>query len=50
MWDSETLWEVMCVMLHNMIVEDECDGSAHTNDFEKPENMFSSRNKMQSML
>ena len=39
-WDSDTLWHIMnCyVMLHNMIVADEHDGSAHTNDFEKPNN------------
>jgi hypothetical protein len=36
MWESETLWQLMtcCVILHNMIVEDEGDGVAQTNDFE----------------
>ena len=38
MWESETLWRLMtcCVILHNMIVEDEGDGVAQTNDFEAP--------------
>ena len=38
MWESETLWQLMtcCVILHNMIVEDESDGVAQTNDFEAP--------------
>ena len=38
MWESETLWQLMtcCVILHNMIVEDEGDGVAQTNDFEAP--------------
>ena len=36
MWKSETLWQLMtcCVILHNMIVEDEGDVVAQTNDFE----------------
>ena len=35
-WDSETLWQLMtcCVILHNMIVEDEGDGVNQTHDFE----------------
>ncbi|XP_073355315.1 uncharacterized protein [Aegilops tauschii subsp. strangulata] len=39
MWESETLWQLMrcCVILHNMIVEDEGDVVAQTNDFEAPE-------------
>ena len=38
MWESETLWQLMtcCVILHNMIVEDEGDGVAQTHDFEVP--------------
>ena len=38
MWESETLWQLMtcCVILHNMIVEDEGDGVAQTHDFEAP--------------
>ena len=38
MWESETLWRLKtcCVILHNMIVEDEGDGVAQTNDFEAP--------------
>ena len=38
MWESETLWQLMtcCVILHNMIVEDEGEGVAQTNDFEAP--------------
>ena len=38
MWESETLWQLMicCVILHNMIVEDEGNGVAQTNDFEAP--------------
>ena len=37
LWDPETLWQVMTcyVILHNMIVEDEGEGAARTNDFEK---------------
>ena len=33
MWESETLWQLMtcCVILHNMIVEDEDDGVASPN-------------------
>ena len=36
MWESETLWQLMtcCVILHNMIIEDESDGVAQTHDFE----------------
>ena len=36
MWESETLWQLMtcCVILHNMIVEDDGDGVSQTNDFE----------------
>ena len=35
-WESETLWQPMkcCVILYNMIVEDEGDVVAQTNDFE----------------
>jgi hypothetical protein len=38
MWESEILWQLMtcCVILYNMIVEDEGDGVAQTNDFEAP--------------
>ena len=38
MWDPETLWQVMtcCVILHNMIVEDEGEGAARTNAFLLP--------------
>ena len=38
LWDTEILWQMMtcCVILHNMIVEDEGEGAAHTNDFDKP--------------
>ena len=38
MWKSETLWQLMicCVILHNMIVEDEGDDVDLTNDFEAP--------------
>ena len=38
MWASETLRQLMkcCVILHNMIVEDEGDGVAQTHDFEAP--------------
>jgi len=38
MWKHETIWQLMtcCVTLHNMIVEDEGDGVARTDDFEKP--------------
>ena len=37
MWESET-WQLMtcCVILHNMIVEDEGDGVAQTHDFKAP--------------
>jgi hypothetical protein len=37
MWDLETLWETMtaCVIMHNMIVEDEGDDIRNV-DFEKP--------------
>ena len=33
MWESETFWQLMtcCVILHNMIVEDEDDGVASPN-------------------
>ena len=36
MWESQTLCLLMtsCVILHNMIAEDEADGVAKTNDFE----------------
>ena len=36
MWDLEVLWQVMtcCVILHNIIVEDEGEGAART-EFEK---------------
>nr|XP_020177431.1 uncharacterized protein LOC109762965 [Aegilops tauschii subsp. strangulata] len=36
MWESETLWQLMtyCVILHNMIVENEGDGVDQTHDFE----------------
>lgn len=36
MWESETLWQLMtcCVILRNMIIEDEGDGVAQTHDFE----------------
>ena len=36
MWESKTLCQLMscCVILHNMIVEDEGDGVAQTHDFE----------------
>ncbi|XP_020200492.1 uncharacterized protein [Aegilops tauschii subsp. strangulata] len=45
MWESKTLCQLMscCVILHNMIVEDEGDGVAQTHDFEAPENKFKSR-------
>ena len=38
MWESETLWKLMtcCVILHNMIVKDEGDDVARTNNFEAP--------------
>ena len=37
-WEVETLWQLMtcCVILHNMIIEDEDEGAAYTHDFEKP--------------
>ncbi len=36
MWKLKTLWQLMtcCVILHNMIVENEGYGAAQTNDFE----------------
>ena len=36
LWDAETLWEVMttCVIIHNMIVEDEDDEVCHALDFQ----------------
>ena len=39
MWEPKTLWQLMtlCVILHNMIVEDEGEGAAaRTHDFQKP--------------
>ena len=38
MWESETLWRLMtcCVILYNMIIEDEGDGVVQTSDFEEP--------------
>jgi hypothetical protein len=38
MCESDTLWQLIScsVILHNMIVEDEGDGVAQTNDFEAP--------------
>ena len=42
MWKLETLWQLItcCVILHNMIVEDEGEGSALTHDFDKPEDQI----------
>ena len=36
-WDPKTLWEVMiaCVIMHNVIVEDEGNGVRNTAYFEK---------------
>ena len=38
MWESKNLWQLItcCVILHNMIVEDEDDGVAQTYDFDAP--------------
>jgi hypothetical protein len=36
-WEAETLWQLVtcCVILHNMIIEDEGEGAARTHDFKK---------------
>ena len=37
MWKAETLWQLMayCLVLRNMIVEDEGEGAARMHDFDK---------------
>lgn len=39
-WEPETLWEVMstCVIIHNMIMEDECN-QAHNLDSDYVESL-----------
>ena len=45
MWESETLWQLLtcCVILYNIIVEDEGDVVAQTYDFEAHEEQVKSR-------
>jgi hypothetical protein len=36
LWSIEVMWEVMtaCVIMHNMIIEDECDEGIHDQGWE----------------